>query len=91
MRRSLGLSALYYWSQERLIRQEAQAHQQEFLQNLALIAQDAYFSKDDFLLAVYAHWLQKRNPELISASVVDPHGRILAHSEPRQIGKTPRR
>ena len=84
----VAFGALDYWNQERLIRQEAQAHQQELLQNLAMIAEDAYYSQDDLLLAVYAHSLQKRNPELISASVVDPHGRILAHSEPHQIGKT---
>jgi signal transduction histidine kinase len=83
----LGLSALYYMSEERLIRQEAQAHQQELLQNLVLIAQDAYFSTDDLLLATYTHSLLKWNPELISASVVDPHGRIKAHSEPHNIGK----
>lgn len=83
-----GLSSLYYWSEQRLIRQQAQAHQQELLQNLVLIAQDAYFSTDDLLLATYTHCLQKWNPELISASVVDPEGRIRAHSEPRNIGKT---
>ena len=83
----VGLSALYYVSEERLIRQEAQAHQQELLQNLVLIAQDAYFSTDDLLLATYTHSLLKWNPELISASVVDPHGRIKAHSEPHNIGK----
>src|ERR1022692_532468 len=83
----VGLSALYYLSEERLIRQEAQAHQQELLQNLVLIAQDAYFSADDLLLATYTHSLLKWNPELISASVVDPHGRIKAHSEPHNIGK----
>ena len=84
----VGLSALYYWSEEKLIRQQAQAHQQELLQNLVLIAQDAYFSTDDLLLATYAHALLKWNPELISASVVDPQGRIKAHSEPHNIGKT---
>jgi signal transduction histidine kinase len=84
----VSLSTLYYWSQERLIRQEAQARQDELLQNLVLIAQDAYFSTDEILLATYTHWLQKKNPELISASVVDPHGKVLAHSEPRRIGKT---
>ena len=83
-----GLSALYYWSEEKLIRQQAQAHQQELLQNLVLIAQDAYFSTDDILLATYTHRLLAWNPELISASVVDPQGRIRAHSEPHNIGKT---
>jgi len=84
----VGLSVLYYLSEERLIRQQAQAHEQELLQNLVLIAQDAYFSTDDLLLATYTHSLLKWNPELISASVVDPHGRIKAHSEPHNIGKT---
>src|SRR5665213_4422671 len=84
----VGSSALYYWSEQRMIRQQAQAHQQELLQNLVLIAQDAYFSSDDLLLASYTHYLQKWNPELISASVVDPAGRIRAHSEPHNIGKT---
>jgi signal transduction histidine kinase len=83
----VGLSALYYVSEERLIRQQAQAHQQELLQNLVLIAQDAYFSTDDLLLATYTHRLLKWNPELLSASVVDPRGRIKAHSEPHNIGK----
>ena len=82
----VALSSLYYWSQERMIRQEAQSHEQELLQNLVLIAQDAYFSTDEILLATYTHWLQKHNPELISASVVDPQGKVLAHSEPRRIG-----
>ena len=43
----VGLSALYYWSEQKLIRQQAEAHQEELLQNLVLIAQDAYFSTDD--------------------------------------------
>jgi signal transduction histidine kinase len=84
----VGLSALYYWSEQKLIRQQAEAHQEELLQNLVLIAQDAYFSTDDILLATYTHRLLKWNPELISASVVDPQGRIKAHSEPHNIGKT---
>src|ERR1039457_1684847 len=67
----VGLSALYYWSEQKLIRQQAQVHQQELLQNLVLIAQDAYFSTDDILLAIYAHSLLKWNPELISASAVE--------------------
>jgi signal transduction histidine kinase len=84
----LCLSALYYWSQERQIRQDAQAQQQSLLQSLVHIAQQAFVADDDLLMAKYAHLLLKWNPDLLSASVVDTNGHIRAHSDPRRFGQT---
>jgi len=83
----LCLSALYYWSEERQIRQDAQTQQQSLLQSLVHIAQQAFVADDDLLMAKYAHLLLKWNPDLLSASVVDTNGHIRAHSDPRRFGQ----
>ena len=84
----LCLSALYYWSEERQIRQDAKAQQQSLLQSLVHIAQQAFVADDDLLMAKYAHLLLKWNPDMLSASVIDTHGHIRAHSDPRHFGQT---
>src|SRR3954466_8247704 len=81
------LSASFYWSEQRSIRAQATAEQQAILQNLVHIAEEAFLTTDDLLLVKYTHWLAKWNPSMISASVADPQGRVIAHSEPSQIGK----
>ena len=83
----LCLSALYYWSEERQIRQDAQTQQQSLLQSLVHIAQQAFVADDDLLMAKYAHLLLKWNPDLLSASVVDTNGHIRAHSDPGGLGR----
>src|SRR5258708_22265321 len=83
------LSLLFYWNEQGHIRDEAQAGQQALLQNLAHIAQESFVANDDLLLVRYTHWLQKWNPEMLSASVIDPQGHILAHSAPQRIPQTP--
>src|ERR1700733_5301328 len=84
----LCLSLLYYWSQERQIRQDAQSQQQSLLQSLVHIEQQAFVADDDLLMAKYAHLLLKWNPEMLSASVVDTDGHIRAHSDPTRFGQT---
>src|ERR1017187_9001340 len=83
----LCLSALYYWSEERQIRQDAKAQQQSLLQSLVHIAQQAFVANDDLLMAKYAHLLLKWNPDMLSASVIDTNGHIRAHSDPRRFGQ----
>ncbi len=83
----LCLSALYYWSEERQIRQDARAQQQSLLQSLVHIAQQAFVADDDLLMAKYAHLLLTWNPEMLSASVIDTKGHIRAHSDPQRFGQ----
>jgi signal transduction histidine kinase len=83
----LCLSLFFYWSEERQLRFEAGQDRLAILHNLVHIAQESFLSNDDLLLVKYTRWLEKWNPSLVSASVVDPHGAILAHSEPTRIGK----
>ncbi len=81
------LSGSFYWAEQRSIRAQASAEQQAILQNLVHIAQESFLTNDDLLLVKYTHWLAKWNPAMVSASVVDPQGQVLAHSEPSRIGK----
>jgi len=64
------------------------ADQQSLLQGLSHIAQHAFVTNTDLLLAKYTHLLLQWNPQMVSASVTDLNGRIRAHSEPRRIGQT---
>ena len=57
------------------------------LHNLVHIAQESFLTNDDLLLVKYTRWLGKWNPALVSASVVNPHGAILSHTEPSRIGQ----
>ena len=81
------LSGSFYWAEQRSIREQVNAEQQAILQNLAHIAQESFLTNDDLLLVKYTHWLAEWNPAMISASVVDPQGKVIAHSEPSRIGK----
>src|SRR6267142_2010163 len=75
----------FYFAERRSIRAEADQERHALLQNLVHIAQESFLTNDDLLLVKYTRWLQKWNPSLVSASVVDTHGEVLAHSEPSQI------
>lgn len=83
----IGLSVCFYWAEERHMRLEASQERQAVLQNLAHIAQESFLANDDLMLVKYTRWLSQWNPSMLSASVVDPQGAILAHSEPARIGK----
>jgi signal transduction histidine kinase len=85
---TLCLSASFYIAERRWIRAEADQDRRALLQNLVHIAQESFLTNDDLLLVKYTRWLQKWNPSLVSASVVNPQGEVLAHSEPSQIGKS---
>jgi signal transduction histidine kinase len=82
----LSVSLSYYWAEQREIRQEAHLEEQRVLQNLVHIAEEASLANDDLLLVKYVRMLPKWNSALVSASVVDPLGQIIAHSEPERIG-----
>jgi signal transduction histidine kinase len=84
---TLCLSMSYYWAERRSIRAQADEERFVLLQSLAHIAQESILTNDDLLLVKYTHHLLKWNKALVSASVVDPQGEILAHSQPNQIGK----
>jgi signal transduction histidine kinase len=84
---TLGLSLTFYWMEERSLRQQADQERRAVLGNLAHMAEESFLTNDDLLLIKYTGWMQKWNPSIVSASVVDAHGGILAHSEPTQIGK----
>lgn len=81
-----GLSATYYFIEQRTIHRAAEEQRRDILRHLAHITQEAFLSNDDLLLVKYTGWLQKSNPCLLSASVVDPQGRVLAHNQPERIG-----
>src|SRR6185295_11427530 len=76
------------FAERRSIRAEADQERHAILQNLVHIAQESLLTNDDLLLVKYTRWLQQWNPSLVSASVVNPRGEVLAHSEPSQIGKS---
>src|SRR5258707_15627245 len=78
----------FYIAERRTIRAQADQERHALLQNLVHITQESLLTNDDLLLVKYTRWLQKWNPSLVSASVVSPHGEVLAHSEPSQIGKS---
>jgi len=84
---TLALSLSFYWREERSLREQGDAERRGILRNLVLIAQESFLTNDDLLLIKYAGWLQKWNPTITSASVVDQNGDVLAHSEPARIGK----
>jgi len=81
-----GLSLSYYLIEQRSIHRLADEQRQAILRNLVHITQEAFLADDDLLLVKYTGWLQKGNPSLVSASVVDTQGRILSHSQPERIG-----
>ncbi len=81
-----ALCASFYLAERASIRAEADAERRVVLQNLAHITRESILTNDDLLLVKYTRWLQKWNPALTSLSVTSPQGRVLAHSEPRQIG-----
>ncbi|HVO32445.1 MAG TPA: HAMP domain-containing protein, partial [Elusimicrobiota bacterium] len=82
------LSFSFYWAERQSIRAEADQERHALLQNLVHIAQESFLTNDDLLLVKYVRWLLKWNPSLVSASVVNPQGEVLAHSEPSRIGKS---
>lgn len=82
----LSVSLSYYWAEQREIRQEAHLEEQRVLQNLVHISEEGALANDDLLVVKYARMLPKWNPALVSASVVNPQGQIVAHSEPERIG-----
>jgi len=81
-----SVSTLYYWTQEREIRQELRTEEDGVLQNLVHMAQESFVSNDDLLLVKYTTLLPKWNPAIMAAEFVRPDGHILAHSEPGRIG-----
>ena len=84
---TLALSLTFYWMEERSLRHQADQERRAVLGNLVHMAEESFLTNDDLLLIKYTGWVQKWNPSIVSASVVDAHGGILAHSEPTQIGK----
>ncbi len=84
---TLGLSASYYFLEQRSIRQQAELERQAVLRNLAHIAREALLANDDLLMVKYTGWIHKWTPGLLSASVTNPSGQIMAHSEPARIGR----
>src|ERR1700719_466330 len=82
------LSLCFYWTEQRHMRYEAGLERQALLQNLVHIAQESFLTNDDLLLVKYTRWLAKWNPSLVSASVVNAQGQVLADSEPTRIGKS---
>src|SRR5262249_44208217 len=73
--------------EERTIRREARVEQQAVLNNLVHIAAESFLTEDDLLMVKYTRWLLQWHPAMTSASVVEPDGAILAHSEPDRIGR----
>lgn len=84
---TLGLSLTFYWIEDHSIRQHADQERHAVLNNLVHMAEESFLTNDDLLLIKYAGWIQKWNPSITSASVVDAHGTVIAHSQPTQIGK----
>ena len=82
------LSAAFYMTQQRSIREQMNQERHAVLANLVHIAQESFLTNDDLLLVKYTGLLQKWNPALLSASVVSASGETLSHSEPNRIGKT---
>ncbi len=81
------LSLSFYWAEARQIRQEVRQEQKAVLGNLVHIAQESFLTNDDLLLVKYAGWIRQWNPAMMSASVVDSSGMVLAHSEPGRISR----
>jgi signal transduction histidine kinase len=81
------LAGCFYWSEQRQIRLEIGQQEQGILDNLVHIAQESFLSNDDLLLVKYVGWLRNWNSDIVSASIVETHGEIRAHSEPDRIGK----
>ncbi len=81
-----ALCASFYMAEQRSIRAQAREERRVLLQNLVHITREALVAGDDLLLVKYTRWLQRWNPAVVSLSVVNPKGEILAHSEPAQIG-----
>ena len=84
---TLALSVCFYMAERRFIWAQADLERRGLLQNLVHITQESLLTNDDLMLVKYVRWLPKGNPSLASASVANPQGQILAHSEPNQIGK----
>jgi len=84
---TVALSFTFYWMEERSLRHHADAERRAVLGNLVHMTEESFLTNDDLLLIKYTAWIQKWNPSIVSASVVDAHGGILAHSQPTQIGK----
>jgi signal transduction histidine kinase len=81
------LSLSFYFAERHAICAEVDQERHALLSNLVHIAQESILTNDDLLLVKYTRWLRKWNSSLVSASVVSPRGKVLAHSEPSQIGK----
>jgi signal transduction histidine kinase len=84
---TVGLSLSFYWIEDHSIRQQAEQERRAVLGNLTHMAEESFLTDDDLLLIKYAGWIPTWNPSIVSASVVDAHGIVLADSEPRRIGK----
>ena len=84
---TVGLSLTFYWMEERSLRHQADQERRAVLGNLVHMVEESFLTNDDLLLIKYTGWVQKWNPSIVSASVVDAQGDILAHSEPRRIGQ----
>lgn len=84
---TLCLSASFYWMERRAILQQADQERRSILLNLAHMARESVLANDDLLLVKYARGLRRWNPALLSASIVSPHGDVLAHSAPGLIGR----
>jgi signal transduction histidine kinase len=82
-----ALTFFFYLTERRQMRIEAGLERQAVLNNLVHIAQESFLVNDDLLLVKYARWIAKWNPTLVSASVIDREGAIVAHSEPSRIGQ----
>jgi len=83
----VSLSGSIYWSEQRAVFNRANAEQRAVVQNLVHMAQESFLTNDDLLLVKYIHALGKWNPAMISASIADSEGQVIAHSEPNLIGK----
>jgi signal transduction histidine kinase len=83
----LTVSVWMYSHEKRDVEEHARQEQQAVLQNLVNMAEEAIVAYDDLMLVKYIQLLQQWNPSLTSASVVGPHGEILAHSEISRIGR----
>src|SRR6187401_3112088 len=75
----------FYWAERRYMQVEAGLERQAVLNNLTHIAQESYVLNDDLLLVKYVRWIAKWNPTLVSVSVMDSQGDVIAHSEPSRI------
>src|ERR1700709_2433345 len=84
---TVGLSLTFYWMEERSLRQQADQERRAVLGNLVHMGEESFWTNDDLLIIKYTGGVKKGNPSIVSASVVDAQGDILAHSEPTQIGK----